>query len=77
MKVKCQNCETVFEAQRTTAKFCSDKCRVQFNRKQKDDGLYFDARAAIFAVATKIEKSASEQLLRNLRDAIDEYLRDF
>jgi endogenous inhibitor of DNA gyrase (YacG/DUF329 family) len=34
MKVKCDNCATEFEGQRKTVRFCSDLCRVQFNRKR-------------------------------------------
>ena len=32
MIVKCQWCERDFEAQRSTAKYCSDRCRVASNR---------------------------------------------
>jgi endogenous inhibitor of DNA gyrase (YacG/DUF329 family) len=32
VKVPCAQCGNEFEAQRTTARFCSDKCRVYFNR---------------------------------------------
>lgn len=31
--VKCQECGTSFEAQRTSAKFCSANCRVKFNSR--------------------------------------------
>jgi hypothetical protein len=31
----CQYCNSQFEAMRTTAKFCSDSCRVSHNRKAK------------------------------------------
>lgn len=33
--LKCQNCSKEFEAQRSTAKFCSDACKVAFNRQDK------------------------------------------
>ena len=46
MKQTCKNCSTDFEAQRSTAQFCSDLCRVTFNRKKpldydafKNDGV--------------------------------------
>lgn len=31
LTLKCQECNNEFEAQRTSAKFCSAKCRVKFN----------------------------------------------
>jgi hypothetical protein len=31
-KLICTTCENEFEAERSTAKFCSDKCRVKSNR---------------------------------------------
>ena len=33
IKVNCQECGKEFEAQRTSAKFCSANCRVKFNSK--------------------------------------------
>ncbi len=32
--VTCQNCGEPFTPQRSTAKFCSDNCRVAYNRKK-------------------------------------------
>lgn len=34
--VKCTECNKEFEAQRTSAKFCSANCRVKFNNKLGD-----------------------------------------
>ena len=34
MEVTCKNCHEEFEAKRKTARFCSDLCRVTFNRKK-------------------------------------------
>ena len=31
--LKCLECSKEFEAQRSSAKFCSTKCRVDYNRK--------------------------------------------
>ena len=33
--VKCQECSKEFEAQRSSAKFCSANCRVKFNSKEQ------------------------------------------
>lgn len=35
MEKTCLNDGVVFDAKRSTAKFCSDACRVDYNRKQK------------------------------------------
>ena len=35
LTLKCQECNNEFEAQRTSAKFCSTKCRVKFNSKEQ------------------------------------------
>ena len=35
--LKCKECGTDFEAQRTSAKFCSAKCRVKFNNTTEDE----------------------------------------
>lgn len=45
--LKCQECGNDFPAQRTSAKFCSTKCRVKFNSKEgeevskEDNGIFF------------------------------------
>ena len=38
---ECLNCNNSFESKRESAKYCSDKCRVQWNRKnpKKEKGL--------------------------------------
>jgi len=36
LTLKCQECNNEFEAQRTSAKFCSPKCRVKFNSKSEE-----------------------------------------
>lgn len=35
MKKECSTCDASFEAKRRTAKYCSDRCRVQAQRKEK------------------------------------------
>lgn len=37
--LKCLECSKEFEAQRSSAKFCSPKCRVDYNRKSVDEGV--------------------------------------
>lgn len=38
MKI-CLNCQKEFEYKREAAKFCSDKCRVMYNRKNPTNGV--------------------------------------
>ena len=35
--LKCLECSKEFEAQRSSAKFCSTKCRVDYNRRGEED----------------------------------------
>lgn len=35
----CLNCQKEFEYKRAAAKFCSDKCRVAYNRKHPKEGV--------------------------------------
>ena len=39
MTSRCQHCKRPFEAQRSTAKYCSGKCRAEDSRKRLDDGI--------------------------------------
>jgi len=41
--VKCQECGTEFSAQRASAKFCSTKCRVKFNKKNPESEQKFES----------------------------------
>jgi len=43
LTVKCIECQTDFEAQRSTAKFCSDNCRVKWNYREKNKPPVLDA----------------------------------
>lgn len=36
MQVNCQQCGEPFEAKRSTAKYCSDKCRQRVQRRRND-----------------------------------------
>lgn len=36
---KCLNCQKEFDYKREAAKFCSDRCRVQYNRKNPTSSL--------------------------------------
>ena len=36
MEINCQHCGKAFTAQRSTARYCSDSCRVQAHRARKE-----------------------------------------
>ena len=74
MTVICENCKKPFEAQRTSARFCSDKCRVQHNRKKKESDAYFDVRSTIYRISKDMEKTEAIETLKNLKLAIDDVL---
>ncbi|MFO8234295.1 MAG: hypothetical protein R6U04_02660 [Bacteroidales bacterium] len=35
VSVTCRNCGEIFKAKRKTAKYCSERCRIQYNRNNK------------------------------------------
>ncbi len=39
MTIRCQNCGRPFEAQKSTAKYCSGKCRAVDARKRRDERI--------------------------------------
>jgi len=47
MKMNCDNCGKEFEAQRNTARFCSTRCRVAYNRKPTTSDRFDDIIDAI------------------------------
>lgn len=51
MTAKCVNCGMPFEAKRATAKYCSARCRVAYNRKPSIDALMQTAIDAIHDLA--------------------------
>jgi len=75
MTVICENCKTAFTAKRTSARFCSTKCRVQWNRKKSENDTYFDVRSAIYRISKDMEKHEAIETLKNLRAAIDDVLK--
>jgi hypothetical protein len=51
MILYCKHCSNKFEAQRKSAKYCSDACRVAWHRLKKDiDNQFYDARFAIRSI---------------------------
>ena len=70
--MNCKNCGKPLPAEATSRRaFCNDLCRVQFNRAQKANDLFFDAMVAI----RKLSKNGETEQLKRLREAIDDMLR--
>lgn len=47
LRVKCSHCETMFEAERKTAKYCSTKCRVAHHRQAKRDAKKHNGKQCV------------------------------
>ena len=61
--LKCLECSKEFEAQRSSAKFCSTKCRVDYSRRSVDDEKNLQKVASaisINAAFKQIEKEENE-----------------
>lgn len=74
----CENCNQDMGREVTRRRrFCSDKCRVQFNRAQNTNEAYSIAMNAIYQLgkAPKTKRIQSLDALRELKKAIDDALR--
>lgn len=62
---ECLNCNNLFEKKRESAKYCSDKCRVQWNRKnpKKEKGLT-ELQQMKVMYSTLIEKIETLSILK-------------
>jgi Uri superfamily endonuclease len=76
----CLNCETIFEAKRERAKFCSDLCRASFNQTIKTNptikiyGLKNPLTDKVFYIG-KTVKSLEQRLSAHLKDDGNEQKR--
>lgn len=58
---QCLNCQKEFEYKREAAKFCSDRCRVQYNRKHPKEGVTKVQMQVLYnEVLDLIQKAKSE-----------------
>ena len=81
MKYNCEYCSQSFEPMRSTAKFCSTKCRVNFNREMKrvnailnSEARKGDKLAMLMDESDKISKEMHQYLTdirlgKNLKNA--------
>ncbi len=60
MTIRCQNCCRPFEAKKSTAKYCSGKCRAVDSRKRRDEGIAASLREIERGVA-KIRQAVGEE----------------
>ncbi len=58
MTIRCQNCGRPFEAQKSTAKYCSGKCRAEGSRKRRERDMG-DAIEEIERAVAKIRQAVS------------------
>lgn len=79
----CEHCGLVFGAQRKTARFCSDQCRVSFHRAKAEQAKAIeDTNRQLWALVTKIARMMEQSetsyeaalTLASVRKGIDYHL---
>lgn len=83
--VKCIECGTNFEAQRTSAKFCSANCRVKFNNRPDQQSAPESPKNEVEDVpktkmvvtAKGIELKPSDERLKEMRSMMDKINKDY
>jgi hypothetical protein len=69
--MKCKNCGAELPAGVTSRRaFCSDICRVKFNRSQKAQDFFFDAMVLI----RKMKREGKIDELKRLSETINDML---
>lgn len=63
--LKCLECSKEFEAQRSSAKFCSTKCRVDYNRKSGDSEKGIQEFVATVSINAALKQVEEEQIIHN------------
>lgn len=85
INVICLECKTSFEAQRTSAKFCSANCRVKYNNKPVAEIIPQEVKATPLINKTKmvVEKNgnisliASDESVKRMNETILKINKDF
>jgi recombination protein RecA len=86
--VKCLECNTPFEAQRTSAKFCSANCRVKYNNKHdSQESVPSEERTQAIELPPKpimvvakngnLSLKPSAESLKRMNDTIEKINKDF
>lgn len=66
----CEYCKKLFQAERVTARFCSTKCRVKFNREQNRK----DAKKSVADMSTYLARLVTES--QSISDQLDVVLQN-
>lgn len=59
--LKCLECSKEFEAQRSSAKFCSTKCRVDYNRRSVEDEKDLQKAASAISINAALKQIEKEE----------------
>jgi len=59
--LKCLECSKEFEAQRSSAKFCSTKCRVDYNRRSVEDEKDLQKAASAISINSALKQIEKEE----------------
>lgn len=70
MTCTCEYCSNQFEAKRATARFCSAKCRVRWNREQKRNAFLQSDMSKGDKLAMLMTES--EEISRQIKSALDD-----
>lgn len=76
----CLECGISFEAQRTSAKFCSPNCRVKFNNKipvEVPDILIIEPATKMVVTKEKLKVVPSDEKMNAVRETMDKINKDF
>lgn len=79
--VKCKECGNSFEAQRTSAKFCSSNCRVKFNAKpesvpeEKTEPI--KQRTKLVVDSAGLKEKPSDEVMAKIKDVNAQINKDF
>lgn len=84
LTLTCTNCNANFEAQRSSAKFCSDTCRVKFNlKKQANDRLGEVAlpppnpKTKLVVEKDGLKEKPSDEAMKQTRASFEKINKDF
>lgn len=80
IQLDCLECGNKFEAQRSSAKFCSDKCRVKFNSKspvEVPEILIIEPQTKMVVTKERLKVIPSDEKMAGLRLTMDKINKDF
>lgn len=77
--LKCLECNTSFEAKRTTAKFCSTNCRVRYSKREevKDDVPVPVFKTKLVIDSSGLKEKPSDEKIAALKAVVEKLNKDF